>query len=100
MRREPITYRVPTASTDAGKGVTYTYANGDLDWAIVEDVSDDYQTNTSQPMQGSSKRFKVRYRASLTVTDKYKILYQSKEYKVSTIVRKGEELIIKAKALV
>jgi hypothetical protein len=103
MRKEPIRYKAPTIATDAGGGTVYTYSAGNtgtLDWAEVEDVREDYTTQTIQPMQASNKRFKVRWRATLTLTDKYKVRYNSVDYKISTIERKGEDLIIKAKALV
>jgi SPP1 family predicted phage head-tail adaptor len=99
MIKEPITYRVPTATTDAGGGTEYTYADGDLDWAEVKSVNETYETGTGQPMQGNSKTFYVRYRASLAITDKWKIKYKGTDYKVNVIEKEGERIKIKTKAL-
>jgi SPP1 family predicted phage head-tail adaptor len=47
-------------------------------------------------------RFKIRYRASLSITDKWRIRYEGTDYRIISIEREGlkkEYYIVKAKAL-
>jgi SPP1 family predicted phage head-tail adaptor len=99
---QPITLLVPTATSDGAGGETHTFTSYGADWAEIKAERVSQEGDTRQVVTGQAYRFKIRYRASLAITDRWRIRYEGTDYRILTIEREGlkrEYYIIKAKAL-
>jgi SPP1 family predicted phage head-tail adaptor len=100
--QQPITLLYPTATSDGAGGETHTFTSYGADWAEIKAERVSQEDNTKQVATGAAMRFKIRYRASLSITDKWRIRYEGTDYRITTIEREGlkrEYYIIKATAL-
>ena len=106
--QQPITLLVPTVVSDGAGGETHTFTSYGADWAEVKNLGEQYQSEggqvstTGQVATLASYKFKIRYRASLAISDRWRIRYEGTDYRILTIEREGlkrEYYIIKATAL-
>lgn len=101
-RMQPITLLYPTATSDGAGGETHTFTSYGADWAEIKADRYEQGTDNKQVVTGAAMRFKIRYRPSLAITDKWRIRYEGTDYRITTIEREGlkrEYYTIKANAL-
>lgn len=98
----PISYKVPAVSTVASGGTTVSYASGGSDFAEIKPVREQNENVADQTQQGSELIFKIQYRPSLAITDKWLITFEGTDYKINAIEREKLDkrfYLIKGKAL-
>lgn len=107
-RMQPITLLYPTATSDGAGGETHTFTSYGADWAEIKNLGEQYQseggqvTNSGQVTNAKAYKFRIRYRPSLAITDKWRIRYEGTDYRIVSIDREGlkrEYYIVKATAL-
>jgi SPP1 family predicted phage head-tail adaptor len=99
---QPITLLYPTVTSDGAGGETHAFTSYGADWAEIKPDRYEQGTETGQVTTGATMRFKIRYRASLSITDKWRIRFEGTDYRILSIEREGlkkEYYLIKAKAL-
>jgi SPP1 family predicted phage head-tail adaptor len=99
---QPITLLVPTVTSDGAGGETHAFPSYGADWAEIKTERQTQEESTKQVVNGAAMRFKIRYRASLIITDKWRIRYEGTDYRIISIEREGlkkEYYLVKAKAL-
>jgi SPP1 family predicted phage head-tail adaptor len=98
----PISYKVPTTTATGSGGTTFTYEAGPSDYADIKATYEKNENIADQTQQGSELVFKIQYRPSLAITDKWLIVFEGTDYKINSIERKDLDkkfYLIKAKAL-
>jgi SPP1 family predicted phage head-tail adaptor len=101
-RMLPITLLYPTVTSDGAGGETHAFTSYGADWAEIKTERVSQEDNSKQVVNGAALRFKIRYRASLSITDKWRIRFEGTDYRILSIEREGlkkEYYLIKAKAL-
>jgi SPP1 family predicted phage head-tail adaptor len=102
IANQPITLLVPTVTSDGAGGETHAFTSYGADWAEIRTERSSQESESGQITNGAALRFKIRYRPSLAITDKWRIRYEGTDYRILTIEREGlkkEYYIVKAKAL-
>ena len=103
MRKHPIMYKTPTVSVTGSGGTKVSYVTGQMDWAEVTQKSERNENIADQTQQGSLLEFKIRYRESLAITDKWLIVFTGADYKIEAITKKDLVdmfYLVTAKALI
>ncbi len=91
MTVKPITYKVPTFTPDGSGGTTESYLPEAVkDWAEVENLNNRMEVVALQSVDGTLMQFKVRWRPSLLITDKWLIGYEGKDHKITGISKVKE----------
>lgn len=85
----PISYKTPTVTTLASGGTTVAYASGASDFAEIKPVRENNENIADQTQQASELIFKIQYRPSLAITDKWLITFEGQDYKINSIEREG-----------
>jgi SPP1 family predicted phage head-tail adaptor len=98
----PISYKIPTATATASGGTTFSYEAGVSDYADIKATYEKNENIADQTQQGSELVFKIQYRPSLAITDKWLIVFEGTDYKINSIERKDLDkkfYIVRGKAL-
>jgi SPP1 family predicted phage head-tail adaptor len=98
---KPITLLYSVVTSDGAGGETQTFPSYGADWAEIKTERVSQGTDSKQVTTSAVMRFKIRYRASLSITDKWRIRFENTDYRILSIEREGlkkEYYIIKAKA--
>lgn len=97
----PIQFKPFQPTTTASGGTVQGYGDPIPDFAEVKDVTWTKEAQTTGIYQANLKKFKVDYRPSLAITDKWLIVFEGIEYTILTIARENNlkfRYVITAKA--
>jgi len=88
-----IRLKIPTITENSsgGSDVTYSPDNWILDWAEIKNLNERLEVIALQEVEGTMREFKIRWRPSLEITDKWLISYDGQDHKIQTISRVEEK---------
>ena len=102
-RELPIQLKPITLTATASGGTVESYGELIADFAEVSDVREFKESQTTGQGQQQLKKFKIDYRPSLAINDKWLIVFDSQTYTILTITtekNKKFQYVITAKAKV
>jgi SPP1 family predicted phage head-tail adaptor len=85
----PISYKTPTVTPTASGGTIVTYSAGSSDFADITPVKVENENIADQTQEQNILRFKIHYRPSLAITDKWLIVFEGQDYKIVSLERQG-----------
>lgn len=99
---KPISFKRPVLTKTLTGGMLENYVPAGSDWAEVKSLSQSFQNVAGQKADGQQVQFKIRYRRSLEITDKWLVVFEGRDYKLLSVEReklKQEYFLVVGKAV-